>query len=234
MAGEPFERHRRDALELLADARATLRRLDRGKAADDIQEARDQLATGKVTAAVFGEFKRGKSRLLGALVEVPAFFPSDVDIATNLVTTLEYVAAVMPEAINRAQSLLATIEREVSSRSRNMLEFLGRSAGDIDASTRDHDKVLQAADQPAPASAAAMSSVARQLRQILALEGVVAIEEDGEYDAARQRVVDTADPGQDYQVAASVRPGYRRERELLRHQDVVLFRCREDSGEGGT
>jgi len=93
MAGAPFQRHRRDALELLADARVALLRQDRTRAADEVQDARDQLATGKVTAAVFGEFKRGKSRLLGALVEQPDLFPSEVDIATNLVTTLEYAPA---------------------------------------------------------------------------------------------------------------------------------------------
>jgi hypothetical protein len=58
-----YEHWRLEALDLLSEARSTLQRNDRGRAADEVQDARDQLSGGKVTAAVFGEFKRGKSRL---------------------------------------------------------------------------------------------------------------------------------------------------------------------------
>jgi len=97
------------------------------------------------------------------------------------------------------------------------------------------DKVLLAADQPMPVGPAAMASVARQLGQILALERVVAVEDEGGFDATRQRVVDileTEDPAQDYRVASSVRPGYLQDGELLRHQEVVVFRCDDESGDG--
>jgi molecular chaperone GrpE len=100
------------------------------------------------------------------------------------------------------------------------------------------DKVLQAADQPTAVSPTALASLAGQLGQILALEQVVAIEEEGEFDAARQRVVDTidtADPAKDYLVAATVRPGYLHDGQVLRHQDVVLFRqhVHQQNGEPG-
>lgn len=55
-----------------------------------LQGARQRLADGRLTTVICGEFKRGKSSLLGALVEDPGLFPVDVDIATNMVTTISY------------------------------------------------------------------------------------------------------------------------------------------------
>ncbi len=51
-----------------------------------------QLAAGKLFVVVCGEFKRGKSSLINALLGEPGLFPVDVDIATNLVTTISYRA----------------------------------------------------------------------------------------------------------------------------------------------
>src|SRR5689334_11505762 len=51
-----------------------------------------QLAAGKLFAVVCGEFKRGKSSLINALLGEPGLFPVDVDIATSLVTTIAYRA----------------------------------------------------------------------------------------------------------------------------------------------
>jgi len=50
------------------------------------------LLEGRLTAVTVGEYKRGKSSLVGALVEDPALFPVDVDIATSLITSVEYAS----------------------------------------------------------------------------------------------------------------------------------------------
>lgn len=84
-----FDRARADALRLLDDAVDELAGHD-AAAADTVAAARKHLVEGRVAVAVVGEFKRGKSTLLGALVEEPELFPSDVGIATNLVTSAEY------------------------------------------------------------------------------------------------------------------------------------------------
>ncbi|MET8689275.1 dynamin family protein [Streptomyces sp. NPDC004732] len=52
--------------------------------------ARDRLSEGRLTVVVCGEFKRGKSSLLGALLEDPDLFPVDTTYATRLVTTVRY------------------------------------------------------------------------------------------------------------------------------------------------
>jgi ribosome biogenesis GTPase A len=51
-----------------------------------------QLAGGKLFVVVCGEFKRGKSSLINAMLGEPGLFPVDVDIATSLVTTITHRA----------------------------------------------------------------------------------------------------------------------------------------------
>src|ERR1700677_2882491 len=55
-----------------------------------VQEWRDRLAEGRYYVVVCGEFRRGKSSLLNALVERPGLFPVDVDITTCAVTILHW------------------------------------------------------------------------------------------------------------------------------------------------
>jgi hypothetical protein len=55
-----------------------------------IEERRDKLAAGRYYVVVCGEFRRGKSSLLNALVERPGLFPVDVDITTCAVVTLQW------------------------------------------------------------------------------------------------------------------------------------------------
>jgi len=52
--------------------------------------ARDRLRAGHLTTALVGEFKRGKSTLLCALLDEPGLFPADTLSATNAVTTVRW------------------------------------------------------------------------------------------------------------------------------------------------
>lgn len=54
--------------------------------------AQERLRDGRLTAVVCGEFKRGKSSLLNALLEEPDFFPTDTLFATSIVSTVTYGA----------------------------------------------------------------------------------------------------------------------------------------------
>lgn len=87
-----FDTIRRQALGLLNDASDALRKHGDESGATTVADARRQLLDGKVTAIVIGEYKRGKSSLLSALVEDKALFPINVDIATSLITTIENAA----------------------------------------------------------------------------------------------------------------------------------------------
>jgi gas vesicle protein/GTP-binding protein EngB required for normal cell division len=55
-----------------------------------LDDSRGRLISGQFTVVVAGEFKRGKSSLLNALVERPGLFPVDADVATSAVTTLRW------------------------------------------------------------------------------------------------------------------------------------------------
>ncbi|MFN8515313.1 MAG: dynamin family protein [Thermomicrobiales bacterium] len=57
-----------------------------------LMAAGKQLSAGKLFVVVCGEFKRGKSSLINALLGEPGLFPVDVDIATSLVTTISHRA----------------------------------------------------------------------------------------------------------------------------------------------
>lgn len=54
--------------------------------------AHDRLVDGRLTTAVCGEFKSGKSTLLSALLDEPELFPDDTLPATNAVTTVRWGA----------------------------------------------------------------------------------------------------------------------------------------------
>lgn len=65
-----------------------------------------------------------------------------------------------------------------------------------------------------------------QLGDVLKLEGVTALEEQGQFDPERQQPLetrDTDDPAQDRTVAATVRPGYAASGTLIRAQEVVVY-----------
>jgi Dynamin family len=87
-----FDEIRRDALAMTADCTSALQRIGRNTESDAIRDARNQLLDGRLTAVTIGEFKRGKSSLVGALVEDPELFPVDADIATSVITSIEYAA----------------------------------------------------------------------------------------------------------------------------------------------
>jgi predicted GTPase len=68
--------------------------LARARGASELGDAVDQSASGlrdeRLSVTAVGEFKRGKSSLLNALLEEPGLFPVDTSIATNVVTTVGY------------------------------------------------------------------------------------------------------------------------------------------------
>ncbi len=59
-------------------------------AARQAAAARGRLADGRLTVVVCGEFKRGKSTLLSALLDEPGLFPADTLPVTNAVTVVRW------------------------------------------------------------------------------------------------------------------------------------------------
>ena len=55
-----------------------------------LRDASEALSTGRLPIIVCGEFKRGKSSLINALLDVHELCPVDVAIATNVVSVITY------------------------------------------------------------------------------------------------------------------------------------------------
>lgn len=56
----------------------------------NLEEVEKRLIEEKLFVVVCGEFKQGKSSLMNALLNEPGLFPVDVDITTNLVSSIAY------------------------------------------------------------------------------------------------------------------------------------------------
>ncbi|MGE0170977.1 dynamin family protein [Nocardioides sp.] len=86
-----FEDLRDRALALFPDALATARRRGAQTAEQRLDAAAQRLRDSALTVVVCGEFKRGKSSLLNALLEEdPPLFPVDAAVATSLVTVVSH------------------------------------------------------------------------------------------------------------------------------------------------
>ncbi|MFE1317773.1 dynamin family protein [Kitasatospora phosalacinea] len=87
-AARTFEALRADTLGLFAALAPAARASAAHRlTAQRLAEAELRLREGTLTVVVCGEFKRGKSTLLNALLEEPDLFPQDTYFATSLVTT---------------------------------------------------------------------------------------------------------------------------------------------------
>jgi L-fucose mutarotase/ribose pyranase (RbsD/FucU family) len=83
-----FQEWQDEALKVHAEVIDFVRRL--GAATDALEGGAAQLREGRFTVVVAGEFKKGKSSLLNALLEETGLFPVDLEVTTNLVTTAAY------------------------------------------------------------------------------------------------------------------------------------------------
>jgi Dynamin family len=89
---QTFSTLRATALELFARLEVIARARGAGEAAHRLYAARRRLEAGQLTVVVCGEFKRGKSSLLNALLAEPGLFPVDTYYATSVITTASYAA----------------------------------------------------------------------------------------------------------------------------------------------
>ena len=88
-----YETQRQDLLTLFRAAIDIAHTRGAVESEQQLAVAMRRLQDGRLATVVCGEYKRGKSTLLGALLEDPGLFPVDVDITTNMVTMVSYRAA---------------------------------------------------------------------------------------------------------------------------------------------
>lgn len=85
-----FQQRKPQVLRLFNDAIALGRKRTDQAVIDQLTAAAKHLEDGKLLVVVAGEFKQGKSSLINALINEPGLFPVDIDITTNLVSTITY------------------------------------------------------------------------------------------------------------------------------------------------
>lgn len=85
-----FQQQKQQVLQLFNAAVVTAKSIKDEDAERRLRESAKHLVDGKLYVVVAGEFKQGKSSLINALIETPGLFPVDVDITTNLVTSITY------------------------------------------------------------------------------------------------------------------------------------------------
>ena len=85
-----YQQQRRQIIELFQQVQALVTQSDRKDIAKTLQESAERFTEGKLIVVVAGEFKQGKSSLINALINEKDLFPVDIDITTNLVSTITY------------------------------------------------------------------------------------------------------------------------------------------------
>ncbi|MEV2196230.1 dynamin family protein [Streptomyces phaeochromogenes] len=85
-----YDTLREEILELFAPSAAAASAERSRQAGSRLADTERQLRAGKLTVTVCGEFKRGKSSLVNALLEDPGLCPVDTYYATNLVSVVSY------------------------------------------------------------------------------------------------------------------------------------------------
>lgn len=108
-----YQQQRTQIIELFQQTQTLSTQNNRKDIAKTLQESAKRFTEGKLITVVAGEFKQGKSSLINALIEEKDLFPVDIDITTNLVSTITYgrkekVSVVLegqnePKAITRGE-----------------------------------------------------------------------------------------------------------------------------------
>ncbi|NJO64870.1 MAG: hypothetical protein HC836_44135 [Richelia sp. RM2_1_2] len=85
-----YQQQKQKLLQLFQQTQAIAKQYKYPEIEQNLKESAQHLAEGKLIVVVCGEFKQGKSSLINALINETNLFPVDVDITTNLVSSITY------------------------------------------------------------------------------------------------------------------------------------------------
>ncbi|GHO82250.1 dynamin family protein [Dictyobacter formicarum] len=114
-----YEHKKQSALQLIRTAISFAQQTKQKESVSLLEDAARRLDDGKFMVVVCGEFRRGKSSLLNALLdEMVDFFPVDLNVTTNLVTTITYgpkekITAVIGEANSDKETTKSITRAEI-------------------------------------------------------------------------------------------------------------------------
>jgi predicted GTPase len=85
-----YQEQRQEIIKLFQQTQAIVEQSDRQDIAQTLAQSKQRFTEGKLFVVVAGEFKQGKSSLINALLNEKNLFPVDIDITTNLVSSITY------------------------------------------------------------------------------------------------------------------------------------------------
>lgn len=85
-----YQEQKQKVLQLFKTAKTLAENSNNIDIKQSLEKVEKRLIEEKLFVVVCGEFKQGKSSLMNALLNEPGLFPVDVDITTNLVSTITY------------------------------------------------------------------------------------------------------------------------------------------------
>jgi predicted GTPase len=85
-----YQEQRQEIIKLFQQTQAIVEQNDRQDIAQTLAQSKQRFTEGKLFVVVAGEFKQGKSSLINALLNEKNLFPVDIDITTNLVSSITY------------------------------------------------------------------------------------------------------------------------------------------------
>jgi GTPase Era involved in 16S rRNA processing/outer membrane lipoprotein SlyB len=85
-----YQQQRKQIIQLFQQVQTLVTQSNRKDIAKTLQESAARYAEGKLFVVVAGEFKQGKSSFINAIINEKKLFPVDIDITTNLVSTITY------------------------------------------------------------------------------------------------------------------------------------------------
>jgi predicted GTPase len=85
-----YQEQRQEIIKLFQQTQAIVEQSDRQDIAQTLAQSKQRFTEGKLFVVVAGEFKQGKSSLINALLNETNLFPVDIDITTNLVSSITY------------------------------------------------------------------------------------------------------------------------------------------------
>ncbi|MCX7745510.1 MAG: dynamin family protein [Clostridia bacterium] len=110
-----FAQKRQRVIDLIKEANVFASQQQYEEIKNRLRDILGMLDQSKMVIVVCGEFKRGKSSLLNALLEEKSLFPVNVDISTNVVTSVSYgavekITVIMGKGENQVEKKISRLE----------------------------------------------------------------------------------------------------------------------------
>ncbi len=194
-------KEKRQAEDLALKAEATVRQLSGLSPVSSNCDRRDILSVLQTTCLLLERFR-----------EHPELLPTNENNNQSEAVKHETIPETPKIPVESPTSLIVEREPEPSVAAREIIKL--------------RDWILLAQSEGDSSSPKVLEAIYQQLEQILAKEGVKPLEETGQFNYERHKVISTQktdDPDKDDWVCETVKPGYLFDGKLIRPQEVIVY-----------